>query len=140
MGFGLLVPGILALAIHFWLRPQHLYVHDHRLTGTDVILSFEVRHRCPFGRTMGSTSLSWHRSTGFLARRGGTLFDVDGKITEQFDPNGTKRVSSPWLYGESDQAEPTAPWVRRGMTVDEWWSSLPEDDRADSISEAMGPR
>ena len=47
-------------------------------------------------------------------------------------PNLTSRRAPPWSWGETDQTEPTAPWVLEGKTVDEWWDSLPEDKKRDN--------
>ena len=45
---------------------------------------------------------------------------------------GEIRTTPPWLWGETDQTEPTAPWLLAGMTVDEWWDSLPDDRKKDN--------
>ena len=77
---------------------------------------------------------SWYVENGFMARQGETVFDKkgtlvfhqtewnrDGSIKQQdigwyrgitltFDE---KPVSPPWLWGVTNQTEPTAPWIKK---------------------------
>ena len=76
----------------------------------------------------------WYTSTGLLSKRYEpwsdrvTHWDPDGKIYVQcfgvsfFD----RHDSPPWLWGMTDQTEPTAPWIIEGISFEEWWASIPD--------------
>ena len=75
-------------------------------------------------------SESWWCETGMMSSRlhgvGFTTWAPDGKVAVQWYPGHTS-IKPPWRWGVSDQADPTAPWVIAGMSVDEWWDSQPNE-------------
>ena len=80
-------------------------------------------------------SISWYESTGYLSgivrnfgRPGShtTSWHPTGELDWQVPSGGNFERSPPWRWGDEDQTEPTAPWVRAGRSVDEWWESLPD--------------
>lgn len=69
----------------------------------------------------------WHTENGMLAlrRQAGlsTQWDEDGKIIWQETDTGSGlqfRNEPPWAGNETDQSQPTAPWLRRGLTAEAW--------------------
>ena len=100
--------------------------------GSAVIGRFTIQETWPRGTRTAHASHTWYKSNGFIASRHGTLWDDAGKIVEQ-SKKGVRRTSGPWLDGETDQTEPTAPWIVAGKTFEEWWDSLPSAKKADSL-------
>ena len=71
------------------------------------------------------TFQTWYVDSGFRetwswrGRQRETSWRVDGTLSMQ--SHGVyDRMSPPWKWGQSDETEPSAPWVRAGETVEEW--------------------
>ena len=85
---------------------------------------------------LGET-VDWYSDTGFLYTRSfyrsdgssrRTWWNADGSIRCQMDNSVRARGSGseyrsepPWLWGEVDQTEPTAPWTLQGISMREWY-------------------
>ena len=122
------------LLLFFYLNlPRTKYTPTVHRDGSEVIGRFTIRKRWPQGTwTAAHASHTWYKSNGFIASRHGTIWNSDGQIVEQYT-KGVRRTSGPWLNGETDQTEPTAPWGVAGKTFEEWWDSLPSAKKADSL-------
>ena len=79
------------------------------------------------------TQDEWYTQTGLLSERcellsgRATCWNPDGTIEVQFNVKSRdRRESPPWLWGMTDQTEPTAPWIIEGLSFEEWWASIPE--------------
>lgn len=140
---GLVLGSLLLLGVKAWFEPQKMYVRTQR-DGRDLILHCDVQNRWPPGQKMAGSSISWHRATGFVAEEfgvsGNTTWSEDGTLVAQFDYQGGERTSPPWQWGRSDRPEPSAPWALEGLSFVAWWEELPYDQKAESMSEALGNR
>ena len=79
---------------------------------------------------------SWSQETGMCVAEGvrgkRTRWLPTGRIEEQSEYGGDFQLDHPpWRWGKTDLEGPDAPWVIGGMTVDEWWDSLPESRKMD---------
>ena len=75
-------------------------------------------------QTLRGTVVLYYQENGFKAAEGkaspigpysaGTRWGIDGRLKEQQIWKGGERIEHrgdpPWLWGVTDQAEPTAPW------------------------------
>ncbi len=73
----------------------------------------------------------WYAESGLPERRGAissgiyycTWWNPDGSMGAQIDGN-IFREEPPWLWGVTDQTEPSAPWIKDGITAEEWWERV----------------
>ena len=86
------------------------------------------------------SSSIWVSSGWLLTRRDNLNRRVttwsEGSIYSQREgvllgPPSVLRFEPPWRWGETDQTEPTAPWVLAGETQTAWWDSIPSDSKSE---------
>ena len=120
---GLVVVGVLG-----W-EPLYTWATTRILPWEGNLRGYEVRGYWRFVRGTsgpavqhGPSSL-WYVSTGFRFREvyfdnnlyvKGTRWNPDGTVAAQYDKDLGEKTSPPWLWGETDQTEPTAPWWKGG--------------------------
>ena len=104
------VDSVTLLRIHRWIE----HGEDDPLIVLECCWRLETG--MPSHRTYTYSDLSWRR----------TEWRTNGTVYQQRLRSGEVRGKPPWLWGDSDQSEPTAPWILEGMTFDAWWDSLPD--------------
>ena len=66
---------------------------------------------------------AWNVETGMIAVRRHrdevTYWTSAGVLDRQYSRQEV-RDAPPWLWGETDQLEPSAPWCARGESFEEW--------------------
>ena len=96
---------------------------------------------------MGVLAHSWLTKNGMLVRTDHrsryTIWSESGALLRQVDvgPDPRVRTSPPWWWGETDQTHGTSPWIVAGLSLDEWWESLPGSRKISHVPPSpKGPR
>ena len=122
----------------FWATTKPVYSrYTDEIDGKRVPSVWLARvHRCrkSDGRRPSLVSkVVWYEETGLKwieklgsSERDCTYWGIDGAVYAQ-RLAGDIRREPPWFWGVPHQAEPSAPWVAAGLSVDEWWARIPDD-------------
>ena len=127
-------------AIHVRLMSRPVYLRMDESEGV-----FISESRAPRGRHPGiypGPLRCWYPKTGYLQISGMrswegatrlTEWTEDGRLKGQYFETEDHRFEihePPWLWGAEPQTAPSAPWLIEGKSLEQWWDSLPRNQKA----------
>ena len=101
-----------------WVKLKKIHFETTDLQGTPILRGWYTAKRWDSNTLYGRRVEYW-ASTGFLKSDislkdteflRSTYWNKDGTVEGQVDADGEERLKPPWLWGMTDQMEPTAPW------------------------------